>query len=135
MEPMTQEDTSTPSRPVFQPRATRYETCRHDACLSWEDSSIGHESEAVFPDSSTDPMTRRLFALLLDISQTGASIALDRVPSSGDGVWLRLEGEIVTEWAPAQVVDVTTTTRGPHLVRLAFRQLCPFEILQAAICG
>jgi hypothetical protein len=135
MEPMTKQDPSAPSGRAFQPRATRFETCRHDAGLSWGDSSFGHESEAVSPDGSTDPRARRLFALLLDISQTGASIALDCVPCSGDGVWLRLEGESVTEWALAEVVDVTTTTRGPHLVRLAFRQACPFEILQAAICG
>ena len=135
METVTKQTSSEPPRHAFQPRATRFETCRHDASLSWGDSSIGYETEAMFPDGSTDPMARRLFALLLDISQTGASIAFDHVPCSGDGVWLRLEGESVTEWAPAEVVNVTTTTRGPHLVRLAFRQPCPFEMLQAAICG
>ena len=119
------------------PRATRYEPCRNDACVSWREPFQGRETESVdviaSPTAGSQPP--RLFALLLDISQTGASVALDRVPEPQEGVWLRLEGEAITDWTEAEVVGVTTTTQGPHLVRLAFKTPCPFETLQAAVCG
>ena len=135
METMANEGLANSSRDSILSRATRYEPNRNDACLTWREPTLGLESETIRTETSTDPEARRLFALLLDISQTGASIALDRVPRPKDGVWLRLEGEGLTDWTEAEVVGVTTTTCGPHLVRLAFRTHCPFETLIAAICG
>ena len=85
--------------------------------------------------AATGPESHQTFALLLDISQTGAAVALDMIPDVDQGVWLRLEGESLTDWTEADVVGITTTIRGPHLVRLAFRGPCPFETLRAAVCG
>ena len=115
--------------------ATRYEPTRRDACLAWWETSADREADAIDVDDGAENQPQHHFALLLDISQTGASLALDRVPDSENGVWLRLEGDCFTDWTEAKIVGVTTTTRGPHLVRLAFRAPCPFETLRAAVCG
>ncbi len=115
--------------------ATRYEPTRRDACLAWCESPPEPEPEAIEDDILAENEPRHHFALLLDISHTGASLALDRVPEAEKGVWLRLEGDSLTEWTEADVVGVVTTRRGPHLVRLAFRAPCPFETLKVAVCG
>ncbi len=137
--PLEWEPSRTRSRPIrsrdsIVPRATRYEPHRNEACLAWRETYPGLELEAIDPAYSTCPAALLHFALLLDISQSGASIALDRVPRPEDGVRLRLEGESL-DWTEAEVVGVTRSPLGPHLVRLAFRAPCPFETLVAVICG
>jgi hypothetical protein len=114
--------------------ATRYEPARRDACLAWWEGSTpsGVVDDPIEP---TVHEARRHYALLLDISHTGASVALDEIPDDSTGLWLRLEGEEITEWTEARVVGMTTTNRGPHLVRLAFRAPCAFETLRSAVCG
>ncbi len=122
---------------TYRRYATRYEPTRRDACLAWwkrsglNDMPIDAEPLA----NRTVHDARRHFALLLDISHTGASVALDEIPEEDAGVWLRLEGEEMTEWTEARVVGMTITNRGPHLVRLLFRSPCAFETLRAAVCG
>jgi hypothetical protein len=125
--------------PSGSPRryATRFEPARRDACLAWwnapaDGCRIADEDEDHEP---ADAVSHHHFALLLDISHTGASVALDCVPDDQSAVWLRLEGDCLTEWTEADVVGVTISARGPHLVRLAFRAPCPFETLRAAVCG
>jgi hypothetical protein len=100
----------------------RYERVRREASLAWWDPSAGGEAH-------------HHFALLLDISHGGASLATDRVPDPDASVWLRLDGDPSTSWTEARVVQVTTTTIGPHLVRLAFRGTLPYESLRIAVCG
>ncbi len=119
---------------TFRRYATRYEPSRRDACLAWWERSI-LEPSAIRSGVETVHDARRHFALLLDISHAGASVALDDIPSDDAGVWLRLEGEDITEWTEATVVGMTITNRGPHLIRLAFRTPCAFETLRAAVCG
>jgi hypothetical protein len=128
MESTMNQDSAGQLKETYKERATRFEACRNDASLAWKDATPGGESEA------SDWQSRRLFALLLDISQTGASIALDRLPPPSDEVWLRFEGEGGNDWNEARVVGVETTTSGPHLVRLAFRDPCPFETMLGVIC-
>jgi hypothetical protein len=131
--------TSSASIPVDNRLATRYEPMQRDACLSWGESVLGTlidpETGTTERSGSSDPVVQSQFALLLDISHTGARIALDRVPRQGKGVRLGLEGIPLSDWTDAEVVDVTSTTRGPHVLRLAFRSPCPFETLEAAVCG
>ena len=111
----------TPPGP-YRRLAHRYEPIQRDARLAWWDSSV--EGEA-----------HHHFALLLDISHGGASLATDRVPDAEASVWLRLDGDPSTSWTEARVVQVTTTALGPHLVRLAFRGPFPYESLRIAVCG
>jgi hypothetical protein len=118
----------------YRQYATRYEPARRDACLAWRKklrNEIRSEDQAAPTVQAAFPH----FALLLDISQTGASVALDEIPEEDAGVWLRLEGDDMTEWTEARIVGMTITNRGPHLVRLAFRDPCAFETLRAAVCG
>jgi len=119
----------------FRRYATRYEPSRRDACLAWRELPPPVEQGPDGIDRADEPESHQEFALLLDISHMGASVALDVAPVEGHGVWLRLEGDCLTEWSEAEVVGVTVTNRGPHLVRLAFRSPCPFETLKAAVCG
>jgi hypothetical protein len=105
---------------------TRFEPVRREACLAWWGPS---ESLAM------EPVAIQHFALLLDISHTGASLALDRVPDGDSNVWLRMDGDEASDWTEADIVGVTATARGPHVVRLKFRGPCSFETLQGAICG
>ena len=111
----------TPPGP-YRRLAHRYEPIQRDASLAWWDSSVEGQAHLHF-------------ALLLDISHGGASLATDRVPDAGASVWLRLDGEPSTGWAEARVVAVTTTAIGPHLVRLAFRGPFSHEALRTAVCG
>jgi hypothetical protein len=129
---LVEEDSATNSAP-YRRYATRYEPARRDACLAWWDLNRG--DERVDDSQSTVQAPHRHFALLLDISHTGASVALDELPREDAGVWLRLEGDDVTEWTEAKIVGMTITNRGPHLIRLAFRAPCAFETLRAAVCG
>ena len=115
--------------------ATRYEPSRRDACLSWWERPPELDPDSTLDEASCALAPQHHFALLIDISHTGAALALDRVPRSEAVVWLRLEGDGLTDWTEAEVVGVTTTTGGPHLVRLAFRAPCPFETLRSAVCG
>ena len=128
MDIATSQGSAESSECQYRPRATRYEPSHNDACLAWRERSLESQTDAANPEN------RRLFALLLDISQTGASVALDRVPQPADGVKLRIEGNQVDDWTEAEVVGVTTSPHGPHLIRLEFRTPCPFETLRAAIC-
>jgi hypothetical protein len=111
----------TPPRP-FQRLATRFEPIQRDASLAWWDSSIAGEAH-------------HHFALLLDISHSGASLATDEIPDHDANVWLRLDGDGATGWTEARVVAVTTTAIGPHLIRLAFRGPFSFESLRTVVCG
>jgi PilZ domain len=111
----------TPPGP-YRRLATRFEPTRRDASLAWRDPSVAGGAH-------------QHFALLLDISESGVALATDQVPHTDANVWLRLDGDPSTSWTEARVVDVTTTTIGPHLVRLAFRGPFSFEILQATVCG
>jgi hypothetical protein len=115
--------------------ATRYEPTQRDACLAWWNVPANGDRILVDEQEPFETEPQHYFALLLDISHTGASVALDCVPDDEAGVWLRLEGDRLSEWTEADIVGVTTSARGPHLIRLAFRTPCPFETLIAAVCG
>jgi hypothetical protein len=115
--------------------ATRYEPARRDACLAWWNLPADGPRFLVDEQEPATLESHHHFALLLDISHSGASVALDCVPDDESSVWLRLEGDCLTEWTEADVVGVTISARGPHLVRLSFRTPCPFETLLAAVCG
>jgi hypothetical protein len=102
--------------------ATRFEPVQRDACLAWWETLADGEAH-------------HQFALLLDISRGGASLATDRIPDREASIWLRLDGDPSTSWTEATVVGVTETATGPHLVRLAFRSPFSYEILRTAVCG
>ena len=95
-------------------------------------SGLNSGGDMTQPEGSESPQQ---FALLLDISRSGASVVTDRFPRHDRPVWLRLEGHGPRDWSQARVVAVTSTRRGPHVVRIEFNDPCPYDVLRDAITG
>ena len=58
----------------------------------------------------------------------------DPAPRLGP-IWLRLNDPCQPDWVEAKVVAITTRFWGPALVRMKFRESCPYEFFKAAIRG
>ena len=121
---------------------TRYVPVRRDACLAWWSEAFDGSAALVVQDTDAtiefrdqEPEPRHLYALLIDISLNGASVAVDQVPPPGRPVWFSLECLDRSDWVEAEVVGTILTNRGPHIIRLSFRSDCRFETIQTAICG
>jgi hypothetical protein len=101
---------------------------RREACLGWWDEPREPDDHAgeLEPD--------RHFALLLDISHMGASVAVDSLPHQGQEVWMKVEDGRPSQWIEAEVVGIRETLRGPHVVRMAFLEPCPIETLLKTLC-
>ena len=135
---MSSQSTNGPSDPsagTFRRYATRFEPARRDACLAWWQICPTPAPPRAEEGDESGHSAHHSFALLLDISHTGASVAFDEPLEEDMGVWLRLDGDNSANWTEADVVGVTRTSRGPHLIRLAFRAPCEFETLRSAVCG
>ena len=72
---------------------------------------------------------------LRDISLSGASAVTKTPPPDSAPVWLRLNDPAQPDWVEAKVIAVTTRFRGPTLVRMKFREPCPYDFFKAAIRG
>lgn len=96
----------------------RYNVVEDAAWLGWRDE--------------TEFQTRH--ALILDVSLRGASITADEVPET-ERVWICLDGPTPTDWIEARVVGVVRTRMGPHKLRLAFENQCPYAFFKAAVYG
>src|SRR5437879_5930454 len=59
----------------FRRYATRYEPSRRDACLAWRELPPPVERGPDGIDGADEPESHQEFALLLDISHMGASVA------------------------------------------------------------
>ncbi len=71
----------------------------------------------------------------MDVSLGGSSIASSDLPPEDRPVWIRLDGPAPTDWVEASVLGVSTLGRGPHHVRVAFREHCPYDFFKAAVSG
>jgi hypothetical protein len=123
--------------------SARHEPVQRGAYLAWwcetdeveTADAFDPEATAEFDPADLGPRSHQVFALLLDISASGARVVVDRVPEDRHPLWFRLDGDPSAEWAEAHIVGSTTTPRGPHIVRLAFRAKCPYQTLREAVCG
>ena len=118
----------------WTPRATRYEPCSIESSVALQGEGadrIAGVSRAEPPMGDTDPA---FFALLLDISASGAAIVLDHAPHPRNLIWLRLRRDGEAARTAAEMVDVTSSRQGPHLARLAFLDPCPVEMLLETVC-
>jgi len=82
------------------------------------------------------PRFRTAAGLLKDISRCGAAALAEAAPPKGTSVMIRLNGAVHTEWVDAAVVEVTKNRwfrRVPRLVRMQFREPCPYHVFQAAL--
>jgi hypothetical protein len=116
-------------------RATRYEPCSNESSVALPGKKMDPVSNFGSAEPPTGDPNCTPFALLLDVSATGAMIALDEAPTPREPVWLRLGLQDRVAWREARVVGVTSSPRGPHLVRLAFLDPCPVEVLMDTVCG
>jgi hypothetical protein len=72
---------------------------------------------------------------VVDISQMGVVVLFDHVPRPAARIWLRLERPQPTDWVEVDLKGVTRSSQGSHPVRLAFRELCPYNLSKAAVYG
>ena len=72
---------------------------------------------------------------LRDISLSGASAVTRTPPPDSAPIWLRLNDPAHPDWVEAKVIAVTTRFWGPALVRMKFRESCPYDFFKAAIRG
>jgi len=78
---------------------------------------------------------RYSYGVVVNISQSGMAVLCDNAPRSPEKIRLRLERPLLTDWVEVDLKGVTLSTQGPHLVRLAFRHLCPYDFFKAAVYG
>jgi hypothetical protein len=79
---------------------------------------------------------RTVAGLLKDISRGGAAAFAETSPPRGAPIFLRLNGNRLTEWLEASVVEVSKNRwfrRVPRLIRMQFAEICPYPFFQAAI--
>lgn len=77
--------------------------------------------------------SRTCGARLLDISQTGLLVLSAEVPPADGRIWIRLEGPHVTDWVEVVIKGTTAATDGAHRLRLAFRDVCPYDVFKAVL--
>jgi hypothetical protein len=102
--------------------ARRYPAVTVEAWLSWE------------VDKTTDEIATSP-ALMLDFSEAGALLAVDRLPPAGVRIWLGLERPARERGIEVSPVAATLTRIGPHLLRLKFTRHCPSRMYTSVVLG
>jgi hypothetical protein len=74
-------------------------------------------------------------ARILDISYTGVSLVSEAPLNGGQVIYVRLEGPETTEWVECVLRGVSPREDRTYLVRLAFRETCPYDFFKAAVYG
>lgn len=74
-------------------------------------------------------------ARIIDVSQTGVSLVCEAVPNEGQPAWIRLEGVDGAAWIEGNVCGISQRDPGRFLVRLAFRDGCPYDFFKATVWG
>jgi hypothetical protein len=69
---------------------------------------------------------------LVDVSQSGLSVLGGEAPPHGQRSWLRLETSPTPEWVEVSLVG-TKPAEGASLIRLAFRDSCPYDMFKALV--
>ena len=72
---------------------------------------------------------------LLDISQTGISLLSDAAPNGFPPMWVCLKGAQPTEWVETSIRALALKEPGTYVIRLEFRDLCPYELFKTAVYG
>jgi hypothetical protein len=91
------------------------------------------ETRHAVPASADTMSLRSCNAQILDLSQSGMSLLSEARPIEGQPVWVRLQEPNTTEWVEAQLRGVTVKEHGKFLVRLMFREACPYDFFKTAV--
>ncbi len=77
---------------------------------------------------------RRSPASLLDVRPGEARTAGREVPPRGSTVWVRLEGELRTDWVEGLVVEIARQIDGLPTAQIALRETCPYAFFHVDLC-
>lgn len=100
--------------------STRYTAVKEALWLGW-----WAEDEFVLVD-----------AHLVNISEGGVMIHMEKAPVPGQLVWMRLEGTSTPRSLAAKVLESRwVTLRRRWVVRLEFQQSCPSDFYETAVFG
>jgi hypothetical protein len=86
-------------------------------------------------NASSEAKMQSCRAFILDLSHTGALLVCDAAPVEGQSVWVRLDGPETSAWVEGSLRGVSIREPGKFLVRLAFRDACPYDFFKAAVYG
>jgi hypothetical protein len=74
-------------------------------------------------------------ARLVNLSVSGALLQPKELPPVGQPFWLRLDDPDTPEWIEAKIVEVKDPMLGEKVLRLVFKQDCPYAFFKAAVNG
>jgi hypothetical protein len=74
-------------------------------------------------------------AVIINLSRGGAFIFLDDQPPPDKPVWICLGMPDPVGFVEARVVEVKVSRQGQCAVRIEFREPCPYDFFEAAVCG
>ncbi len=74
-------------------------------------------------------------ARIVNISQTGALIEVDRLPPGNGPLWMRLGEHEFHEWVEARLVAANKPWFGRGRLRVHFSAGCPFDFFKTVVIG
>jgi len=113
------------SRPIDRRGAPRYPVVANEIVLAWHEDS-GH---------------RQVPGELLNLSQAGALLRVQGLPTSPQRAWIRLVKPAETNWSECQLIATKPGLlsrfqgRGSCLVRLRFQETCPYDFFKLSTHG
>jgi hypothetical protein len=72
---------------------------------------------------------------LMSISLSGLSVLSDSTPAVGNSAWFRLENTESQEWSEVFIRVIEPTPHGSLVVRLEFRESCPYDLFKTVVLG
>ena len=97
----------------------RYAASEDQAWLGWWEGRVYRKSPAT----------------LLNISHGGAKLIAEVTPPRRSTVWICLDGPRRTEWIEAGVLSVARLQDQSAVVRVLFREICPYTFFEVAVYG
>ena len=97
----------------------RYAVAEDQAWLGWWEGRVYRKSPAI----------------MLDISEGGARLVAETAPPRRATVWVCIAGRHKTEWIEASVLGVSRDDDGSSVIRMAFREACPYAFFEVAVYG
>jgi hypothetical protein len=73
--------------------------------------------------------------MISDVSVGGALLLTDELPPAGAAMWIRLDALADCDWIEVMGLDARRGVLGPHRVRVAFGNGCPYAVFRTAVWG
>jgi PilZ domain-containing protein len=70
-----------------------------------------------------------------NVSVSGALLLADGTPPADQPLWVRLDDPSSAEWVAAELIEARREARDRHVLRLAFRDGCPYAFFKASVNG